>query len=65
MAKDGAHKVLERCSPPLTGRRVVDRIITDLCVLDVADGGLRPVETAPGVDEGAVRAATGARLMQG
>ena len=57
-AKDGSPKVVAECSLPLTGRRVVQRIITDLCVLDVTAEGLRLVELAPGVTEADVRAAT-------
>jgi 3-oxoacid CoA-transferase subunit B len=58
VARDGAFKIVNECSLPLTGQRVVHRIITDLAVLDVTDDGLRLVECAPGVTEAEVRAAT-------
>ncbi len=48
-SKNGELKVLGNCTLPLTGQRVVSRIITDLCVLDVTAGGLRLVELAPDV----------------
>ena len=60
--KDGRSKVVRECSYPLTATRVVDRIYTDLAVLQVADDGLHLVEVAPGVTEEQVRAATDAPL---
>jgi hypothetical protein len=53
--KAGESKVLKRCTLPLTGAGVVDRIITNLGVLDVVEGGLRIVELAPGVTEAEFR----------
>nr|WP_189149359.1 3-oxoacid CoA-transferase subunit B [Streptomyces lacrimifluminis] len=63
VAKDGAPKLLPRCTLPLTGRGVVDRVITDLGVLDVTAQGLRLVELAPGVDIDLVLGATAAPVI--
>ena len=63
VAKDGSYKIVDECSLPYTGRGVVQRIITDLCVLDVTPEGLRLVELAPGVTEAEVREKTEPTLV--
>jgi 3-oxoacid CoA-transferase subunit B len=55
VARDGSYKIVNECSLPYTGRGVVQRIITDLAVLDVTRDGLRLVELAPGVTMAEVR----------
>ena len=61
--KAGESKVLTACTLPLTGKGVVNRIITDLCVLDVVPGGLKLLELAPGVTLEEVKAKTEATLV--
>ena len=61
--KAGETKVLKECTLPLTGTGVVDRIITNLGVLDVVEGGLRIVELADGITEDQMRAATDATIV--
>ncbi len=61
--KAGETKLLHECSLPLTGKAVVDRIITNLGVFDVVEGGLSIVELADGVTEADVRGSTEAALV--
>jgi 3-oxoacid CoA-transferase subunit B len=58
VAKNGKSKIVKKCDLPLTGKRVVSRIITDLCVFDVTPQGLLLRELAPGVSEELVRSST-------
>ena len=58
VSRDGTHKIVQECSLPLTGKHVVERIITDLCIMDVTDDGLVLCELADGVTEDDIRSAT-------
>jgi len=60
VAKDGTPKIVERCSLPLTGAGVVNRIISDRAVFDVVDGALVLRRTAPGIEVAELRSLTGA-----
>ena len=61
--KTGEYKIVPECTLPLTGKRVVDRIITDLAVIDVTPAGLVLREIAPGLSVADVQAATGVPLI--
>ncbi|MFA3842598.1 CoA transferase subunit B [Streptomyces aureus] len=62
-AKDGSPKIVSRCTLPLTGKACIHRIITDLAILDIVDGKLVLVETAPGVTAREIVANTAAPVM--
>ncbi|MFE1934075.1 CoA transferase subunit B [Streptomyces sp. NPDC059474] len=61
-AKDGSPKIVEECALPLTGKRCVQRVITDLGVIDITERGLVLAEAAPGVSTDEIQDRTGARL---
>ena len=63
LARDGSYKIVDECSLPFTGKGVVQRIITDLCVIDVSPDGLKLVELASDVTEADVRRATEPPLL--
>jgi 3-oxoacid CoA-transferase subunit B len=61
--RDGGHKIVKRCTLPLTGLKVVNRIVTEMAVMEVSPGGLRLLEIASDTTLDAVRTATGAELI--
>jgi 3-oxoacid CoA-transferase subunit B len=63
-AKDGSAKIVNECSLPLTGKSCVQKIITDLAVIDITESGLMLREVAPGVTVSQVRAATEPPLVE-
>lgn len=63
--KNGAAKILPECTFPLTGQQVVNRIYSDLCVIDVTDNGLELIELAPGISFDYVQERTGVALLNG
>jgi 3-oxoacid CoA-transferase subunit B len=63
VTKKGEKKILRHCNLPLTGVRCVDRIITDYCVIDVTEEGLKLIEVAPGVTAEQVQELTEPRLI--
>jgi 3-oxoacid CoA-transferase subunit B len=65
VTKKGEKKILNNCNLPLTGVKCVDRIITDYCVLDVTEDGLRLIEIAPGVSVDDVQKMTEPKLIVG
>jgi 3-oxoadipate CoA-transferase beta subunit len=62
--KEGESKLVERCTYPLTGRGVINRVYTELAVIDITPQGFVVTELSPGVDFDYVRARTGAPLLQ-
>lgn len=63
VAKDGSHKILKECNLPITGKGVVNRIITELGVFGVVEGGIKIAELASGVSREDVVKATGAKIV--
>ena len=64
LSKRGDKKILDRCSLPLTGPRVVNKLVTSLAVIEVTPDGLRLLERAPGVSVDEIRDATEPELLR-
>ncbi|GAB3813303.1 hypothetical protein GCM10028895_05200 [Pontibacter rugosus] len=62
-ARDGSSKLLKDCTLPITGVKCVKKIVTDLAVLEVVDGGFKLLERAPGVSVEEIIAATAGKLL--
>jgi 3-oxoadipate CoA-transferase beta subunit len=62
--KEGDHKIVKKCSYPLTGKKVVNKIFTDLAIIDVNANGLFVKELAPGVTFDYLQQRTGTKLNQ-
>jgi 3-oxoacid CoA-transferase subunit B len=62
VSKDGKSKVLKKCQLPLTGKKCVNRIVSELAVMDVTPSGLKLIERAPGVSVEEIVKATEAKL---
>ena len=62
-ARGGKHKILDECSLPLTGVKCVDKIITEMAVLEIRDEGLVMTEIWPEFTVGEVKAATGCKII--
>jgi 3-oxoacid CoA-transferase subunit B len=63
VSKDGKSKILKKCSLPLTGKKCVNRIVSELAVIDVTPNGLKLIERAPGVSIEEIIQATEAHLI--
>jgi 3-oxoadipate CoA-transferase beta subunit len=62
LTKDGESKIVQKCTYPLTGKKVVNRIYTDLAIIDITDKGLFVKEMAPGITFDYLQQVTGAKL---
>lgn len=62
-AKDGSAKLVDKCTLPLTGVKVVDTIVTDLGIFDITDDGIKVIDLAPGVNFEEVRSKTSGKIL--